>query len=378
MDDFESGRIERNVGDFINSIEGMSAWIDLEQALIQQLESDTESSTNSEDDDRHHHDNASPCHEISMPAAIIFSGGEVVDDLEVQTTRTANEHAEAIPHDDIEGTTSDNAVVLTTTAKGDDDDSNAPRIYPIYQSQPPITEDIRGVNQSGNQSEIVSVGKNAENESADTDRPQRVDEELVNMKTIQTVLNNDVDEILSENVVSARSVVNEGEDVHSVEDNEEDGNDANAHEEIRPGAQHIYPSQRSTEEDSHEDDASDVVYDLFDRPPSPYVAEVIPSAVPVDLDSFDYCANVKSAAVVSLHKKNMYFVMNYPIPHCLFFTQPLRATSITSELRNKDALLRRQSLVDDIISKLQDSSVMNASDDCDESQNVVLLRGDGG
>lgn len=82
-----------------------------------------------------------------------------------------------------------------------------------------------------------------------------------------------------------------------------------------------------------------------------------------------------------------YIIFTPSLSHCLFFlsivfhsssAQPLRATSITSELRDKDALIRRQDIVDDIISKLQDSSVMNASDDCDGSQNVVLLRGDGG
>ena len=59
-------------------------------------------------------------------------------------------------------------------------------------------------------------------------------------------------------------------------------------------------------------------------------------------------------------------------------SQPQSAMSFTSELKNKDTLLRRQVLVDDIISKLQESSFMDASEDCDESQNVVLLQGYGG
>ena len=58
--------------------------------------------------------------------------------------------------------------------------------------------------------------------------------------------------------------------------------------------------------------------------------------------------------------------------------QPPTAMSITSELKDKDTLLRRKFLVDDIISKLQDSSNVNESEDCDESKNVVLLRGYGG
>lgn len=166
--------------------------------------------------------------------------------------------------------------------------------------------------------EVVSVGENAENESADTGGLcQPDDEELVNLAAIRDeLLNNDVDEILSENVVLASMVKDdEGEDEHSIDDGEEDDNDINAHEDIRPGAQHIYPSQPSTAEDSREDDASDVVYDLFDRPASPYLAEVIPEAVPAYLDiDFDYCVNVKSAAVVSLHKTPL------PSPITLFLT----------------------------------------------------------
>eukprot|EP00986_Skeletonema_menzelii_P000144 scaffold32_cov144-Skeletonema_menzelii.AAC.8 len=230
---FERVRIERDVGDVIDSFEGTRAWIDLEQTLMQELDLDI--SQDSDDDDRNHYANASPCHERSTTA--IFSGGEVVDDL-VGPTRTAEE--------------------------------------------------------------LVSEENSAKNESAGTDG--------FNLEAIQSVLNNDVDEIVSENVVSASVAKDdEGEDAHSIEDNEGDGNDANAHDVITPGAH-----------------------------------------------SFDYCTNVKSAAV------------------------PLRATSITPELRNRDALLRRQGLVDDIISKLRDSSFINALDDCDESQNVVLLRGDGG
>lgn len=59
-------------------------------------------------------------------------------------------------------------------------------------------------------------------------------------------------------------------------------------------------------------------------------------------------------------------------------SKPPSAMSFTSELKNKDTLLRRQALVDDVIYKLQESSLTDASEDCDESQNIVLLRGYGG
>ena len=50
----------------------------------------------------------------------------------------------------------------------------------------------------------------------------------------------------------------------------------------------------------------------------------MPEAIPVDLErSFDYCANVNSAAVVSLYNKTcVHFVMKsrYCSPHCYFFS----------------------------------------------------------
>ncbi len=359
----------------VMSFEGKKTWIDLEHELMRDLgiQEDEEDNNAKESD--------------------------FINDVET------------IPHPHGDG---ENASVLNTNSGGasdgedDNDGTNTPQIYPIHQSQPPITGDFQQGDQNENQAHFVGESETSENETADIDRSQPVAEQLINMEAIQIVLNNDVDEILSENVVSASVVKdNEGEDA---QDDEEDDTGANTqHGEIRPGAQHIYPSQPSTADDSQEDDASDVVYELFDRPASPLLAEVIPEAVPVDLDvSCDYRANVKSAAVVSLFTKNYcvlsfmicflvyrfmraaeaaYIIFTPSLSHCLFFlsivfhsssAQPLRATSITSELRDKDALIRRQDIVDDIISKLQDSSVMNASDDCDGSQNVVLLRGDGG
>ena len=194
---FERVRIERDVGDVIDSFEGTRAWIDLEQTLMQELDLDI--SQDSDDDDRNHYANASPCHERSTTA--IFSGGEVVDDL-VGPTRTAEE--------------------------------------------------------------LVSEENSAKNESAGTDG--------FNLEATQSLLNNDVDEIVSENVVSASVAKDdEGEDAHSIEDNEGDGNDANAHDVIRPGAH-----------------------------------------------SFDYCTNVKSAAVVSQRKKTCVFRHKLPFSHCLF------------------------------------------------------------
>ena len=385
-------------------------WIDLEQALMQDLGledeediSDIESSRNSDDDD---HDNASgPCHDGPTPP-IICREEVVDDDLEVQNQTDFINNVETTPqpHGDVE-----NDSVLDTNSGGasdgenDNDGMNTPQIYPIHHhSRPPITGDFQEGDQNENQAQVGET-ETSENETADIDRSQPVAEQLINMEAIQNALKNDVDEILSENVVSASVLKdNEGE-------NAQNDTGTNTHDEITPGAQHIYPSHSSTADDSQEDDASDVVYDLFDRPASPLLAEAIPEAAPVDLDaSCDYRANVKSAAVVSLFNKN-YCVLSFMI--CFFVyrfmraaesayiiftpsnsllvlvvyivfhsssTQPLRATSITSELRDKDALIRRQDIVDDIISKLQDSSVMNASDDCDGSQNVVLLRGDGG
>eukprot|EP00985_Skeletonema_marinoi_P003931 scaffold1716_cov73-Skeletonema_marinoi.AAC.1 len=90
---------------------------------------------------------------------------------------------------------------------------------------------------------------------------------------------------MSENAVVLASTVKndrgeEAEEAASLSGDEEGDNDANTPDEIRPGAQHVYPSPPSVAEDSREDDASDVVYDLFDRPASPYTAEVIPEAIP--------------------------------------------------------------------------------------------------
>lgn len=121
-----------------------------------------------------------------------------------------------------------------------------------------------------------------------------VEEELMNMEAIQDAFNSELDEILSENAVSACMAKDEAVSI---------GRDEDDDDETRPGAQHIYPShsQPSTAEEAQEDDAS-IVYDLFHRPASPYLAEVIPEAVPVDFDiSLNCCVKVDSAAVVSLY-----------------------------------------------------------------------------
>ena len=55
--------------------------------------------------------------------------------------------------------------------------------------------------------------------------------------------------------------------------------------------------------------------------------------------------------------------------------------SVTAELKRKDALIGRRSLVDDIVSELQQSPNNESQlvdDQFDESRNAVLLRGDGG
>jgi hypothetical protein len=174
------------------------------------------------------------------------------------------------------------------------------------------------------------IRESAHNESEGTNRlSHHVEEEHVSVEAILDVLNNDVDEIMSENAVVLASMVKndrgeEAEEAASLSGDEEGDNDANTPDEIRPGAQHVYPSLPSVADDSREDDASDVVYDLFDRPASPYTAEVIPEAIPVDLErSFDYCANVNSAAVVSLDNETcVHFVMKITLcsPHCYCFS----------------------------------------------------------
>ena len=101
------------------SFEGKKTWIDLEQALMQDLgmledeedTNDTESSRNSDDG----HDNASPCHDRSTPPMISREEDDV--DLEVQN-QTAEESdsindVETIPHDDVE-----NAFVVNTNSEG--------------------------------------------------------------------------------------------------------------------------------------------------------------------------------------------------------------------------------------------------------------------
>ena len=50
--------------------------------------------------------------------------------------------------------------------------------------------------------------------------------------------------------------------------------------------------------------------------------------------------------------------------------------SFTAESKSKNTLLRRQALVHEIVSQLQEDSY--DSDEFDESQYVVLIRGDGG
>lgn len=253
----------------VMSFEGKKTWIDLEHELMRDLgiQEDEEDNNAKESD--------------------------FINDVET------------IPHPHGDG---ENASVLNTNSGGasdgedDNDGTNTPQIYPLHQSQPPITGDFQQGDQNENQAHFAGESDTAESEIADIDRSQPVAEQLINMEAIQIALNNDVDEILSENVVSA-SVLKDNEGENAQDDEENDTGNNTHHDEIRPGAHHIYPSQPSTGDDSQEDDASDVVYELFDRPASPLLAEVIPEAVPVDLDvvSCDYRANVKSAAVVSLH-----------------------------------------------------------------------------
>ena len=160
------------------------------------------------------------------------------------------------------------------------------------------------------------------NGSADTNcQPQPDNEELMNAVAIQNALSNDKDEILSENAADR-----EGEDASITEDDEEDDDD-NAQITMRPGAHHVYPSRPTIAEDSRECDqieldSSDVVYDLFDSPETPYAAVVIPEAVPVDAaSSFGYCANVNSAAVVSIFSTYTRVLLprNHNVAHCYFF-----------------------------------------------------------
>ena len=147
---------------------------------------------------------------------------------------------------------------------------------------------------------LIAVQKKenlGEGEMADTSI--HVQEDLINMEAIQDALNSDVDEILSENVSACMVKEDDkGEEAVVSIDHVEDDHDIVT----RPGAQYIYPSQSqpSTAEHSQEDDAS-ITYDLFHRPTSPYLAEVIPEAVPVDPDiSLHCCVKVNSAPVVSL------------------------------------------------------------------------------
>jgi hypothetical protein len=175
------------------------------------------------------------------------------------------------------------------------------------------------------------------NDSADTNnrQPRPDAEELMNAEAIENALNNDIDEILSENAAIATTILKD--DVRggaaSITDDEEQNNDDENHDDntrdtIRPGAHHIYPEQPITAEDSREDDQneiqqlddSDVVYDLFHELTTPHPAEVIPEVVRVDLSSvsFDYCANVNSAAVVS--QNSQLTLMYYFIVKCYCLT----------------------------------------------------------
>lgn len=175
------------------------------------------------------------------------------------------------------------------------------------------------------------------NDSADTNnrQPRPDAEELMNAEAIENALNNDIHEILSENAAIATTILKD--DVRggaaSITDDEEQNHDDENHDDntrdtIRPGAHLIYPEQPITAEDSREDDQneiqqlddSDVVYDLFHEPSTPHPAEVIPEAVRVDLSSvsFDYCANVNSAAVVS--QNSQLTLMYYFIVKCYCLT----------------------------------------------------------
>lgn len=167
--------------------------------------------------------------------------------------------------------------------------------------------------------EAANKGEESVSEEGNADTNSHVEEELMNMEAIQDAFNSDVDEILSENAISACMAKDETEEEAVSTDDVEEDHDIGA----SPGAQYIYPShsQPSTAEESQEDDAS-IVYDLFHRPASPYLAEVIPEAIPVDFDiSLNCCVKVDSAAVVSVYKQNILVVKSSccSILLCLLF-----------------------------------------------------------
>ena len=217
--------------------------------------------------------------------------------------------------------------------------------------------------------------------------------EIINAGTIPSELNHDTEEITNESDV----ILDTGTGGSSLDNEEVDDNNANSScaQCIHP----INPPQPPLDEDCREDgqngsqelESSNTVCDSFRRTSSPYPAVVIPGAALVDDSSNNCHAEVNSAAVVSCSHQPHACAFLYDQRFCsqslaiLFaFTsnahllQPPSAMSITSELKNKDTLLRGEVLLDDIISKLQDSSFANESYDCDDCKNVVLLRGYGG
>ncbi len=221
------------------------------------------------------------------------------------------------------------------------------------------------------------------------------DPKIINAGAIASELDHCTEEITNESDVILDTGIGQ-----SALDNEE-VHDDNANS---SNAQCIHPInsyQPQLDEDcqggdqsgNQELDSSHIVCDSFHSTSSPYPAEVIPEAeaVPANDSSNAYYARVNSAAVVSCSQQQLTWEFLY---QCFFsqslrhsicfhskpssFLQPPSAMSITSELKNKDTLLRREVLVDDIISNLQDFSFENESYDCDDCKNVVLLRGYGG